>query len=297
MWLIMILLFTLLLVWSLQAILYKTTDYAKDTHISFLTMLRDTGKLGEYYTYRALRKLPGEKRFLFNCYLPKDDATTTEVDLILLHTSGIYILESKNYSGWIFGSETQGRWTQTLPQGGSTQKNHFLNPIIQNEIHMKWLKKYLADYQELPCFSIIVFSKRCTLKNIQLLENSAHTVIRRPDLLRTVKAIANGKTLCASEQINAIYNQLFPLTQATAKQKADHIQSVNQKRFQQAKGTPALPKQPKPAASPSGCGPVCPRCGAPLVQKTAQKGNRAGKPFWGCSRFPACRYLQNIGED
>lgn len=33
----------------------------------------------------------------------------------------------------------------------------------------------------------------------------------------------------------------------------------------------------------------CPRCGSPMVQRTAKRGGNAGKAFWGCSRYPACR--------
>ncbi len=35
--------------------------------------------------------------------------------------------------------------------------------------------------------------------------------------------------------------------------------------------------------------PRCPRCGSPMVQRTARQGALQGQPFWGCSRFPECR--------
>ena len=37
----------------------------------------------------------------------------------------------------------------------------------------------------------------------------------------------------------------------------------------------------------------CPRCGSPMVERTAKSGSNAGKKFWGCSRFPACRGVRN----
>jgi len=37
---------------------------------------------------------------------------------------------------------------------------------------------------------------------------------------------------------------------------------------------------------------VCPKCGAELVVRTARKGANAGKQFYGCIRFPACRYTR-----
>jgi hypothetical protein len=41
---------------------------------------------------------------------------------------------------------------------------------------------------------------------------------------------------------------------------------------------------------------MCPRCGETLTLRTAQKGERSGKQFWGCSNFPKCKYIENIQE-
>lgn len=38
----------------------------------------------------------------------------------------------------------------------------------------------------------------------------------------------------------------------------------------------------------------CPMCGNDLVIRTAHRGYRIGKNFWGCSSFPKCRYTENI---
>lgn len=38
---------------------------------------------------------------------------------------------------------------------------------------------------------------------------------------------------------------------------------------------------------------VCPRCGSTMVERTAKSGTNAGKKFWGCSRFPACRGVRD----
>ncbi len=39
---------------------------------------------------------------------------------------------------------------------------------------------------------------------------------------------------------------------------------------------------------------MCSKCGAKLVLRTAKKGKNAGKQFYGCSRFPKCRYTEDI---
>ena len=116
-----------IVIYGLQNWQYKKTEYYGQTKNSYLSVLFDKGRLGEFYTYKDLKPLDGYKRYLFNLYIPKENGETTELDVVLLHESGIYVFESKNYSGWIFGTETQRYWTQTLPAGrGRSQKINFL---------------------------------------------------------------------------------------------------------------------------------------------------------------------------
>jgi len=123
--------------------------------------------------------LNGYKKFLFNCYIPKQNGTTSEIDLIMLHTSGIYVFESKNYSGWIYGAESQRMWTQTF---GNGHKEHFYNPLMQNSTHIKWLRHLITDIDESIYNSVIVFSNRCRLMKLDL-TTSNHKVINRYNVL------------------------------------------------------------------------------------------------------------------
>lgn len=204
------------------------SDYFKQPVYSYFNKQLDKGRIGERYICECLKPLVGYKKYLFNCYLPRNDGTTTEVDIILLHGTGIYVFESKNYSGWIFGTETQQQWTQTLPIGNKrTQKVHFLNPIIQNEVHLKWLKEYIGRTQ--PCYSYIVFSNRCTLKNITL-TSGRHHVLNCKDLLKAIQqnAAITGNRL-SKEEIDFLYDKLYPLTQVNERQKRVHIENIQRK--------------------------------------------------------------------
>lgn len=40
--------------------------------------------------------------------------------------------------------------------------------------------------------------------------------------------------------------------------------------------------------------PLCPACGGATVLHTARKGSRAGKQFWGCAKYPACKGIVNV---
>ena len=41
--------------------------------------------------------------------------------------------------------------------------------------------------------------------------------------------------------------------------------------------------------------PKCPRCGATMIRRVAKTGPHAGSPFFGCSRYPACRGVRQVG--
>ena len=134
----------------------------------------EKGEIGEDIIYRDLARIEGRKAFLPNCYIPKHNGGTTEIDLIFLHESGVYVIESKNYSGWIFGDEEQEYWTQCLQSvGGVAEKNQFYNPLWQNEIHIYALMELLQD-DTFPYYSYIVFGDNCELKNIRLTSGNHH---------------------------------------------------------------------------------------------------------------------------
>ncbi|MCD8132046.1 MAG: NERD domain-containing protein [Lachnospiraceae bacterium] len=274
---------------------YEKTDYYKQTHNSFHKSRYDKGTKGEFLTWKYLQKLSGYKKYLFNCYLPKDNGETTEIDVILLHESGIYVFESKNYSGWIFGTETQQYWTQTLPKGrGKSQKEHFFNPIIQNKVHLKWLSKYLGIEID-QFYSYIIFSDRCTLKDITL-TSGQHHVINRYDILPAVSSNAktNGIKL-TQEEIDDLYSKLQPLTQVDGSLKLAHIENIQNKKKPQKENENEIEPQ-KESNESTQDQMICPRCGSKLVLRTAAKGNHAGEQFWGCSRYPQCKYIKSIDK-
>lgn len=213
-------------IYGYQNEMFKKTSYHQMTHYSFRSTVQDLGRYGEYLTYKMLKGYEERGgKFLFNCYLPKDDGTTTEIDVILINEDGVFCFESKNYSGWIFGDEQSKTWTQTLPQGkGRCHKEHFFNPIIQNKVHIKWLKKQIGEH--IPVHSIIVFSKRCTLKKVTV-ESPNIYVINRPMIVSTVKKVAKGQSEKLTAQIiNQLYSALYPYTQVADETKLQHIDNI-----------------------------------------------------------------------
>lgn len=284
---------------------HRKTTYYHVTHIPYFKMRRDLGRYGEYLTYRYLRQYEKEgAKFLFNLYIPKGENGTTEIDVLMISPNGLFVFESKNYSGWIFGSEHQSKWYQTLPQGrGRSHKESFYNPIMQNRTHIKHLKALLGE--NIPMHSIVTFSDRCTLKNVQIISSDVH-VINRGDVMRVAAMIGLITSATLSEpQIQVLYDRLYPYTQADATAKEKHIAQIEQfAHFApiQPAATPAPVHPSKEIPTEQVTDPLkqevilphCPRCGGELVLRTAKKGSNVGNRFYGCSNFPKCRYIQNL---
>ena len=184
----------------------------------------EKGEIGEDIIYRDLDRIEGRKAFLPNCYIPKHNGGTTEIDLIFLHESGVYVIESKNYSGWIFGDEEQEYWTQCLRSvGGVAEKKQFYNPLWQNEIHIYALMELLQD-DTFPYYSYIVFGDNCELKNIRLTSGNHH-VTYYEYLLQDISGNAQQMGRCLSnEKMDELYSLLVKFTDASAEQKAKHIE-------------------------------------------------------------------------
>ena len=118
----MMVLFFMLLIIVLVCVIkyvgYVNSTYYKITKKPVLAMRTDVGSYGEYCIFKLLKSYESQgAKFLFNVYLPKGENETTEIDVLMICSQGIYVFESKNYSGWIFGNEKYKMWTQTLPQG------------------------------------------------------------------------------------------------------------------------------------------------------------------------------------
>lgn len=204
---------------------YKKTAYYKVTQNPYTSVKYDKGKHGEYLLYLRLQHFEevGGK-FLFNLYVPKQNNEKTEIDMLLICSKGLFVFESKNYTGWIFGNERNKNWTQTLPIGrGRSHKERFYNPIMQNATHIKYLRRIVR--RNIPIRSIIVFSDECTLKDITV--NSDVKVLNCGQLADSIDEIYNQTADFLTDiEITSLYCQLYPYTQLSYEEKERHAQSL-----------------------------------------------------------------------
>lgn len=208
---------------------YYQSTYYLTTKNKYEDVIHDKGLHGEYKIYLMLKTYERfyDGRFLFNCYLPREHNETTEVDVILLTHDGIFVIESKNYDGWIYGSENQELWTQTLAAGNKVHKTHFYNPIRQNKTHIKYLKKVIGD--NLPIYSVIIFSNECTLKNIEVADPETKVIYLEHAIKAVSDLSARTPNAISQENLISIYGKLYPYTQVSESVKQEHIKNINEK--------------------------------------------------------------------
>lgn len=114
---------------------------------------RGKGYFGEYLLFCELYKsMTGNGKILMNLNVPTENSKTTEIDLVLIHETGLYVFEIKHYKGTIYGKDTDAIWTQYFR---TVKNNTFKNPIEQNKYHIQALKKL---FPETPIHSCIVFT-------------------------------------------------------------------------------------------------------------------------------------------
>ena len=207
---------------------FKHSLYPMASGNTFLKTLRNRGDYGEFLLFEELEKCNRDSKILTNVYLPSVDGSTTEIDVMMIDSTGIYVFESKNYSGWIFGDEKGKNWTQSLKGG---KKTKFYNPVWQNKGHISALKKLLPEISPNLFYSFIVFSNRCELKKVTITQADLW-VIKRNKLRNIMDSDVRMKLKTLNEsEILKIYEELSKYTLVTETIKIEHINRIKKKVF------------------------------------------------------------------
>ena len=206
---------------------YKNSNYYRTTQNSYGSVFWDSGKYGEYSLSRYLQPFESMGcKFIFNLYIPRENGKTTEVDIIMFHPKCLCVIESKNYSGWIFGHERQKMWTQTLPVGyGESHKERFYNPIMQNATHIRSIRRLIDD--RIPIYSVIAFSDKCTLKKVTVKNNNV-LVTYYSQLAANLnqKLAETTQSTISQDLIKETYLKLLPYSQVSEQIKSEHIRNI-----------------------------------------------------------------------
>lgn len=222
------------------------------------------GSFGEAKVNTRLNFLGKEYIVLNNILIKSSKGYTSQIDELVLSEYGIFVIETKNYKGWIFGNENSENWTQVIYK----EKYTFRNPIKQNWSHIYALKNVLSEYSNIKYYPIIVFSGNATLKCIE----SSIPVIYSNKLNSTIRKLSFEKCL-SIEEINKIQSILESAKIKEKHARKEHVENIKQNVIQ---------KEIKKANL------ICPRCNSELKLRNGKNGK-----FYGCSNYPYCRFTMS----
>jgi hypothetical protein len=218
------------------------------------------GVAGEMRVHITIKTRLDKNKYhvLKNVIVPTVDGTT-QIDHVIVSEYGVFVIETKNMKGWIFGGARQKTWTQKIH--GHT--NSFQNPLHQNRKQVKTLKAHLA-LSDQQLFSVVVFVGSSTFKT-EMPEN----VIRGGDLIRTIRS--KDRQVLLSTDVQMILSkiesvQLTPSREATRA----HINHVKDK-IEKASGHP------------------CPECDLPVGVREVKRGPNREHTLIGDAQLADCR--------
>ncbi|MBO4572509.1 MAG: NERD domain-containing protein [Clostridia bacterium] len=195
-------------------------------------------------------------QYVINNLIVDNNGATSQIDHIVINPRGVFVIETKNYSGEIYGSENQREWTQVLAYGNV--KNKLYNPLKQNATHVYNVKKIVGN---LPVYSLVVFAQN----------NTEHIEAKNVIPLSSLKsALSSGKSVLSQKQMESAYHLL--LNNKVDISTEQHVENVRKQQWNVKHG-------------------ICPRCGGDLVLRNGKYGT-----FWGCSNYPKCKFIKNEQE-
>ncbi len=231
------------------------------------------GEQGESKVAYELHKLAGGDYRVFNGVILKAPDGTTQVDHIVISSFGIFVIETKNLKGWIFGGERQKQWTQCLIGsrtwlgGFGSEKHQFSNPIHQNYKHIMAVQSLLGIHTK-RIFNVVVFVGDSEFKT-----NVPENVLELHELVPYIKLHMDKiVTEAEFEDFSAKLDNHIECLKRLNFGEDQHIENIEINKSH----------------------PLCPRCGKAMILRAATRGSRAGSNFWGCPSFPRCGATKSI---
>ncbi len=304
---------------TLQATVKKGSQLYKkiDKEISIVK----AGIIGEENILFELKNSGMDLIVLHDLCLVDPDGNSAQIDFLVITPYVNVFIECKNLIGDI-EINYKGEFIRTIEYGGKKYKEGIYSPITQNERHMLVYKNcklvnknvfmrlgiehWFSNFHK----SLVVLANPKTIVNDKFApKNVRSKVIRADQLIAALKALQKGDKSSRKELLD-IANRALALNHEDRK---DYLEKfLELKKLSESESTdnetpvaplletshdsatPPTPVEEKPTNSEEK---LCPRCGSKLVLRTAKKGNYQGNQFWGCSRYPKCRYMENLIPD
>ena len=187
--------------------------------LSFLKTPWFKGVCGEFYVHLLAKIHLNKDKYhvLKNVTLPTGDGTT-QIDHIIVSKYGVFVIETKNMKGWIFGDASQRMWTQKIFK----YSEKFLNPLHQNYKHVETLKSIL-ELNDQQIFSVVVFVGSSTFKT-----DMPENVINGPGLIKYIKSKDQQVLFDADVQmiLSKIEAERLVPSRKTTKAHINHVKEI-----------------------------------------------------------------------
>ena len=247
---------------TLIVIIFAFVAVAVRVAIIILNSPDARGKQGENIVKSILAQLPNDRYYVFNDILLAHNGNTTQIDHIVVSPFGIFVFETKNYSGWISGNDKSEEWKKT----NHGKSYRFLNPVRQNYGHVRFLKEMLGVDDSI-FRSAVVFTT-----NAKLSINTNHAVIYTTQLLDYIYSYRT--CVLKQHEVEGISNFLSVGNITDESQRELHVQRIQHEIYERD--------------SKINMG-ICPKCSGKLVVRSGRYGL-----FYGCSNYPDCKYKKPI---
>ena len=216
----------------------------------------EKGQWGELSVKWELGGTHEGEQYLVNDLVVTVNVKSSQIDHLFINGNGLYVIETKNYSGQIYGSEKSREWTQVLAYG--KEKHRLYNPLKQNATHIYRLKE--AVKINMPIYSLVVFAQGNT-EHI-----SAPNVIPADCLKAYVRV--QGEPKVGPERMKVLYDKLMEMKNNPTVSNQEHIAAIGKMQDDIENN-------------------ICPRCGGQLVGRNGKYGF-----FFGCSNYPKCKFIK-----
>ncbi len=219
------------------------------------------GAYAEDRVARRLSQLP-EEYHIFNDVYIRNNGSSVQIDHVVISRYGVFVIETKNYKGWVYGSEDMEHWTQNI----YGHKYQFYNPIRQNASHVGAICNLLRITRD-KTIPIVVFAGSATVR----CSTNCH-VVYLSQLRRVIDQ--HKSVLFSDDQVLQMTGKLTGALVTDKNRRHEHVQEVQRQ---------VAAKEQMEANG------ICPRCRGQLVVRKGRYGH-----FIGCSNFPNCKYTAQI---
>lgn len=224
---------------------------------AFRMAIMGKGAYAEDRVARRLARLPEEYHVFNDVYIHRGNRSV-QIDHVVISRYGVFVIETKNYKGWVYGSANAEHWTQNI----YGHKYQLYNPTRQNSSHVGALCNLFRITRD-KTIPLIVFAGSATV------HCSTDCYVVYFSQLRQI--IDQNKNIqFTDEQVMQMVEKLSAALVTDKNSKREHVRKVRQQVAE------------KEQLEANG---ICPRCHGQLVMRKGRYGH-----FIGCSNYPNCKY-------